>query len=82
MIEIEERYFRPAEVDFLRADNTKARRELQWEPRILFDELVEIMVDYDMDKAGLISPGRGIIVSNEKGFGYTEHTCVLESNRS
>jgi len=46
-VEIDERYFRPAEVDLLLGDSTKARRELGWEPRVTFEELVKIMVDHD-----------------------------------
>jgi GDPmannose 4,6-dehydratase len=42
------RYFRPAEVDRLLSDSTKARRELGWEPRVGFSELVKMMVDADL----------------------------------
>ncbi|MHA1284633.1 MAG: GDP-mannose 4,6-dehydratase, partial [Promethearchaeota archaeon] len=73
IIEIDPRYFRPTEVDFLLADITKARKVLGWEPRITFDELIKIMVDYDMKSVGLEPPGEGIKISEEKGFGYTEH---------
>ena len=47
-VHIDSRYFRPAEVDNLRADPTKARTELRWEPRVGFEELVRMMVDADM----------------------------------
>ncbi len=40
--------FRPAEVDHLRADPSKARRQLGWEPRVSFAELVDMMVDHDV----------------------------------
>jgi GDPmannose 4,6-dehydratase len=40
---------RPAEVDHLIADSSKARRELGWEPRTSFDELVRLMVDADLE---------------------------------
>jgi GDPmannose 4,6-dehydratase len=43
------RYFRPAEVDRLVADPSKARRELGWEPRVGFEELVQMMVDADLE---------------------------------
>ncbi len=43
------RYFRPAEVDRLLADPTKAERELGWKPKVGFDELVRMMVDADVD---------------------------------
>jgi GDPmannose 4,6-dehydratase len=46
------RHFRPAEVDQLLSDSTKARRELGWEPRVGFDELVKMMVDADLAAVG------------------------------
>jgi len=73
IIEIDPRYFRPTEVDFLLADITKAKRVLGWQPRTTFDELIKIMVDYDMKSVGIKPPGEGIKISEEKGFGYTEH---------
>jgi GDPmannose 4,6-dehydratase len=48
-IRIDPRYFRPAEVDDLRADCSKARRFLNWEPRVGFEELVQMMVEADLD---------------------------------
>jgi len=50
-VEVDERYFRPAEVDYLCADASKVRRMLGWEPDVAFDELVPIMVDADMKAA-------------------------------
>src|SRR5262249_58491589 len=47
-VEIDPRYFRPAEVDELRGDMTKARALLKWEPRVTFRELVRMMVDADL----------------------------------
>jgi GDPmannose 4,6-dehydratase len=43
------RYERPAEVDVLLGDASKAKKVLGWEPKVRFDELVRIMVDADMD---------------------------------
>jgi GDPmannose 4,6-dehydratase len=48
-VEIDPRYFRPAEVDVLLGDPTKAKEKLDWEPRVGFDELVRIMVDADIE---------------------------------
>jgi GDPmannose 4,6-dehydratase len=48
-VEVDARYFRPAEVDYLCADASKARRVLGWEPTVTFDELVRIMVEADME---------------------------------
>jgi GDPmannose 4,6-dehydratase len=47
-VEIDPRYFRPAEVDLLLGDPTKARTVLGWRPKVSFKELVRIMVDGDM----------------------------------
>ena len=47
-VETDPRYFRPAEVDYLLADATKARRELGWEPTVGFRELVRMMVEADI----------------------------------
>jgi GDPmannose 4,6-dehydratase len=44
----DEKFFRPAEVDLLVADPSKARRELGWSPRVTFEELVEMMVEADL----------------------------------
>lgn len=73
IIEIDPRYFRPTEVEHLQADISKAKRELGWEPRVTFDELIMIMVDYDMKLLGLEPVGKGIEVSLKKGFCYTNH---------
>jgi GDPmannose 4,6-dehydratase len=47
LIFVDERYFRPAEVEELLGDSTKARRELGWKPSYSFDDLVKEMVDQD-----------------------------------
>jgi len=46
---IDERFFRPAEVDLLVGDSARARAELGWTPKVSFDELVRMMVDADLD---------------------------------
>ena len=47
-VEIDPNYYRPAEVDVLLGDASKARDLLGWEPRVRFKELVELMVDADV----------------------------------
>lgn len=47
IIKIDPKYFRPAEVDLLIGDNTKAKERLGWEPKTKFHELVKIMVEED-----------------------------------
>lgn len=58
-VRIDPRYFRPNEVDFLQADPSRAINQLGWEPRVLFKDLVRIMVDADLEKLGLDTPGEG-----------------------
>ena len=50
-VEIDPWYYRPSEVDLLLGDSSKARRELGWEPKVGFKELVKLMVDHDMGLA-------------------------------
>jgi GDPmannose 4,6-dehydratase len=47
-VKVDPRYYRPAEVDFLRGNPAKAKRILGWEPRTTFSQLVELMVDADI----------------------------------
>jgi GDPmannose 4,6-dehydratase len=47
-VEIDPRYFRPTEVDALRADPAKARQQLKWHHRTGFEELVRLMVDAEL----------------------------------
>ena len=51
-VKIDRKYFRPAEVDLLLGDPSKARRVLGWEPRVTFRELARLMVDADLESAG------------------------------
>lgn len=67
-VAIDPRYFRPAEVDLLLGSAEKARRQLSWEPRVSFDELVEMMVDADLELAKkekvLIEAGHDVSLPN------------------
>jgi len=47
-VEIDPWYYRPSEVDLLLGDASKARRELGWEPKVGFQQLVRLMVDHDL----------------------------------
>ncbi len=67
-------YFRPTEVDILLADISKAKKQLGWEPRFTFEELVRIMVDYDLLSAGLQPPGEGQSALKKKGLTWTAHS--------
>lgn len=72
LIEIDPRYFRPTEVDFLLADPAKAREVLRWEPKVTFHDLVRIMVDADLEAAGLAAPGQGDRILRDKGILWTK----------
>ena len=72
LIEIDPRYFRPTEVDFLRADITKAQRKLGWTPKVTFQELVKIMVDSDMGLVGLKPIGESEKMLKQKGIDWIE----------
>lgn len=50
-VEIDPRYYRPAEVDLLLGDASKARRVLGWEPKVGFKELVRLMTNHDLELA-------------------------------
>jgi GDPmannose 4,6-dehydratase len=50
-VEMDARYLRPTEVDFLLGDASKARAKLGWKPRVGFEQLVRMMVDHDLDLA-------------------------------
>jgi GDPmannose 4,6-dehydratase len=49
-------HFRPAEVDQLRGDFTKAKEKLGWEPQTSFEELVDLMVDSDLQRLETAGP--------------------------
>jgi GDPmannose 4,6-dehydratase len=49
-VTVDERYFRPTEVDALRGDASKAREKLGWVPEITFEEMVAEMVDHELKR--------------------------------
>jgi len=65
-VEIDSRYFRPAETDFLIGDASKVKKILNWEPKIKFKELVRIMVDADLRALEIQPPGEGDRILREK----------------
>jgi GDPmannose 4,6-dehydratase len=76
LIEIDPRYFRPTEVDFLLADASKAKKQLGWEPKVTFKELVKIMVDADLEALHLASPGEGVQILKNKGILWTKNKQI------
>jgi GDPmannose 4,6-dehydratase len=55
LIEIDPKYFRPAEVDMLLGNATKAKDALGWEPKVKFEELVQLMVEAEFEEMGLVA---------------------------
>jgi GDPmannose 4,6-dehydratase len=66
VIKIDPRYFRPTEIEELIADSTKAKKKLNWHPRVTFKDLVKIMVDADMRSIGLNPIGKGDEILRQK----------------
>ncbi len=60
-VEIDQRYFRPTEVDHLLGDASKARKALGWEPKVTFKKLIEMMVHADEEDLRLSLAGRAPI---------------------
>jgi GDPmannose 4,6-dehydratase len=85
-VEIDPRYFRPTEVDFLKADASKARKQLYWEPKITYKQLARIMVDADMEAFGMQPIGEGLRILEENFSDWhrweTGVTAVLNSERN
>lgn len=49
---LDERYYRPAEINELRGDSSKARKQLKWEPKVFFHDLIKLMVHEDLRRLG------------------------------
>ena len=65
-VDFDERYLRPAEVELLSGDPTKARQKLGWSPSVTFEQLVALMVEADLQAVGHTSPnGNGSSVNQE-----------------
>ena len=50
IIDIDKKYFRPSEVDFLKGNYSKAKKYLKWKPSISTNQLIEDMIKYEMSK--------------------------------
>jgi GDPmannose 4,6-dehydratase len=61
-VEVDRRYLRPLDPENLVADSTRARRSLDWSPKVKFKDLVKIMVDADMRRISLTPPGEGDLI--------------------
>ncbi|MEO7164222.1 MAG: GDP-mannose 4,6-dehydratase, partial [Bdellovibrionia bacterium] len=56
LVEVDPKYFRPAEVDLLLGDITKAKEKLKWKPTMNFRQLIKLMVDNDLTEQGILNP--------------------------
>lgn len=77
LVEIDPKYFRPTEVRSLCADISKAKKQLGWQPKVTFDDLVKIMIDHDLLAVGLKPPGEGIRAVQAKGINWTNHKIAM-----
>ena len=71
VVGIDPRYFRPTDVGYLLADVSKAKKQLEWEPKVTFEDLVKIMVDGDIESVGLSSRGEGKKCVQEYGIDWS-----------
>jgi GDPmannose 4,6-dehydratase len=62
-VEIDPNYYRPTEVDLLVGDASKAKKQLGWEPKTKFNDLVKLMVDADMQMVKDHLAGKGRVAS-------------------
>ena len=80
-VKIDPRYFRPTEAELLLAAPAKARKELGWEPKITFKELVRIMVDADMEAVGLKPIGEGKVILANHGLNTADRALLSSTLR-
>ncbi|MCX7735823.1 MAG: GDP-mannose 4,6-dehydratase [Candidatus Kapabacteria bacterium] len=73
VVSYDKKYMRPADVQHLVADYSKAKKTLNWEPKIKFDDLVKIMCDFDLLALGLKPKMDGIKKLQEIGLNWTTH---------
>lgn len=78
VIEIDPKYFRPAEVDYLLADASRAQKVLGWKPKVTFNELIKIMVDSDMELISVVPPGEGKKILLDKGIDWTTNKLTIK----
>ncbi|WP_107668573.1 GDP-mannose 4,6-dehydratase [Cyanothece sp. BG0011] len=74
-VDFDKRYLRPAEVDLLIGDPTKAKTKLKWEPSVTFEQLVHLMVEADLAALGLSSPNE---TSNDKVLLFKDNAYVRQ----
>lgn len=65
-VEFDDRYLRPAEVELLIGDSTKAQQKLGWKPSVTFEQLVGLMVEADLKALGQTSPNGNDVQANDE----------------
>lgn len=78
-VELDPKLIRPAEVDFLCGDATKAREKLGWEPEVSFEELVKMMVEADLEGLQKAENGIAFAASLRTENGNTNGPAKAES---
>ncbi len=83
-VRTDERYMRPTDVPRLEADAWRAREQLGWEPKVLAEDLVKIMVDADLELIGEepVGEGRAIVDRNFAGWQSWENSVTMPITRS
>ncbi len=83
-VKIDERYMRPTDVPHLEADASKARKQLGWEPKVLAEDLVKIMVDADLELIGEppVGEGKAIVDGSFGGWHTWENSVTMPVNRA
>lgn len=71
-VKIDPKFYRPTEVEYLNSDASKARTKLGWQPHVTFQEIIRIMIDYDLEAEGLASPGEGRKILARKNLGWVK----------
>lgn len=79
-VEVDPKFFRPAEVECLCGDATKAREKLGWEPQVSFEELIKMMVETDLEAVQKAENGIAFAASLRNGNG--NGSLKAESGRS
>ncbi|MGE5609044.1 MAG: GDP-mannose 4,6-dehydratase [Bacillota bacterium] len=77
-VQVNPRYFRPAEVDLLLGDATKARQAIGWQPKVSFKQLVKMMVDSDMQ----LAQREQLITNHERSRGSSAPQLNFRSLRA
>jgi GDPmannose 4,6-dehydratase len=78
-VEIDPKLMRPAEVDFLCGDATKAREKLGWEPIVGFEELIKMMVEADLEAVQKAENGIAFAASLRNGNGNGNGNASLKA---